>query len=171
MTKQKIYDTTLSAVLVFVEQNKLPEAIKTGLTTILNENLAPKSGGKAINLDEVTKKVGDKITQLLCNVSHVWLPANLDHFYEDKSEKPVIVGLDGKGLKRLSKQAESVSKKFKATQKASAAAITDDILALDMSAENAPKAKELKAKLDEVKAAKPDFSVVKPIVAKAPEAA
>jgi len=156
-TKTEIYNTTRDAVAEFVETNGLGEDIGSGLAAILEDNLAPKSGGAAVNLDEVTKRDEDgNIVELLCATSKVWLPATLEFFYEDKSESPKIVNVDGEALKRLSRQAESVGKRFIKTQRATIQAITDDIL----EAEDMETVEKLKVQLAAAKEAKPDYSVV-----------
>ena len=165
MTKKELHLTVVGSVLTFLEDNKVDGKVGTGIKDILDTHLAPKNGGKTVDLSTVVRKDEDgQIVELQCPLSNVWLPADINHFYEDKSTNPAIVGFGGVGLKRLSRQAEAVAKKFKTTQKASIAAITEDIIALDMTAENAPKAKALKSTLEKEKAKKPDFSSVKPLV-------
>jgi len=170
MTKKELHLAVLGSVVAFLEDNKVNSKIVEGIKDILDTHLAPKNGGKTVDLSTVVRKDDEgHITEIQCSLSGVWLPADINHFYEDKSTKPAIVGFGGVGLKRLSRQAEAVAKKFKGIQKASIVAITDDILALDMTAENAPKAKALKSTLEKEKAKKPDFSSVRPLEPKATE--
>ena len=170
MTKKELHITVLGSVLAYLEDNEVSKEIVEDIKDILDAHLAPKNGGKTVDLSTVVRKDDEgHITEIQCSLSGVWLPADINHFYEDKSTKPAIVGFGGVGLKRLSRQAEAAAKKFKVTQKASITAITDDILALDMTAENASKAEALKSTLEKEKNKKPDFSSVKPIVYKETE--
>ncbi len=152
MTKTEIYENVTTAV----EALGLSDEVMGELTVIIDENLKPKSGGGSVDLSEVTVEEDGVITEILCATSKVWLPATAEFFYEDKSENAKIIGSDGAPLKRLSRQAESVGKKFIKANRATIQAITDDILeAEDMSA-----IEGLKTQLLEAKAAKPDYSVV-----------
>jgi len=165
-TKTEIFNTVSEAVKTFVETNGLGDEVATGLATILEENLAPKSGGASVNLDDVTTKDEDgNIVELMCATSKVMLPATLEFFYEDKSENAKIINEAGEALKRLSRQAESVGKKFIKTQRATIQAITDDIL----EAEDMEAVEELKIQLASAKEAKPDYSVVSPVLPESDE--
>jgi len=153
MTKTEIYSNVTTAI----EELGLSEEVFNALTVIIDDNLKPKSGGGSVDLSEVTKVDADgTIVELLCATSKVWLPATLDFFYEDKSENAKIIGEDGGSLKRLSRQAESVGKKFIKTQRATIQALTDDILEV----EDLSELGDLKVLLAEAKNAKPDYSVV-----------
>lgn len=161
MTKKELHLTTVAAVVAYLEANKL-QAHSEKLTAILDEHLKPKSGGATVNIEEVVKRNADgKITQVQCVLSNKWLPATTEFFYEDKSEKPRIVNAEGIGLKRVSKQAESIKKHFTRSNKASIDALTDDILSLDVTKpEDQKTIAKLKADLVALKAAKPDYSKV-----------
>ena len=153
MTKSELYANVTEAVTAHFD-GEMPK----GLDAVLSAHLAPKvGGGSAVNLDEVTRKDEDGvITEILCSTSGAWLPANADTFYEDKSETPRIVGMDGKGLKRQSKAAEKLAKEFNKAKRATVAALTDDILDSDDLSE----INELKEQLRAAKDGKPDFSEV-----------
>ena len=157
MTKLELFNTVTGAVAAFAEEAGLDADLTSKLQGIISDNLAPKSGGGSVNLDEVTKRDEDgNFTEILCATSKVWLPATLDFFYEDKSDAPKITDAEGNGLKRLSRQAESIGKKFIKENRATIQAITDDIL----EAEDMGQVEELKTLLVDAKAAKPDYSVV-----------
>ena len=161
MTKAELYSVTTAAVIAYAEAQGFDVETIDGLKNILEDNLAPKSGGAAVNLDEVTRKDEDgNIVELQCATSKVFLPATLEFFYEDKSENPKIVNAQGEPLKRLSRQAEAVGKRFIKTQRATIQAITDDIL----EAEDMEKIEELKVQLVAAKTAKPDYSTVSPVL-------
>ena len=151
-SKKEIHATVTTAVAALCAQHKTPEAFNKALTSILDENLAPKASGASVNLDEVTKKGQDgKITEIQCSVSGKWLPATAEYFYEDKKGD----GLGGTGLKRLSRQAEAIRKQHIKTVTATEKAIMADVLDGAMTPEQG------KAKLEKAKAAKPDYSSVK----------
>ena len=170
MTKKELYRTVVGSVIMYLEDNEVEDNVVAGIRDILATHLEPKSKGRTVDLSKVVRRDDEgRIVTIKCSLSGVWLPANTLHFYEDKSTKPAIVGFDGVGLKRLSRQAEAINKKFKTIQRASIAAITDDILALDMTAENVHKAKALQSTLEKEKARKPDFSSVRPLSPEATE--
>jgi hypothetical protein len=134
------------------------------LTTALVSLLAPKTGGATVDIASVTKS-NDKgvITHILCSLSGVFLPATEEFFYCEKDGKGI------NGLKRISKQGESVKKAFDKVQKTSERAIMQDVLDKKLTPEQGT------AKLAELAKAKPDYSKVtdKPVAVadKAPEAA
>ena len=131
-----------ASAIALCEAHGASEELTAGLTDLL----APKAGGATVNVEEVYNE--DEGT-LLCSVSGVWLPATEEFFYEDKSGASKF-----NGLKRLSRQAESIRKTFIKTQRASEAAIMNDVLDGEITPEDG---KEMVATL---KANKPDFSSV-----------
>ncbi len=151
-SKKEIYETTTEAVEALCTQFKTPKAFNEKLQAILTENLAPKTAGMTVNLDDVTRKdANGKITEIQCSVSGVWLPATKEYFYEEKAEGKGIEGTDGSHLKRLSRQAESVRKQFTKAQQASEKAIMADVLSGDLTPDEAKEA------LSATKAKKPDY--------------
>jgi hypothetical protein len=133
-----------SALEVCAKHKASPE-----LTKAIEDLLAPKAGGATVNIDEVTKKdSAGKITDILCSVSGKFLPATKDFFYEDKDGKGI------NGLKRLSRQAESIRKSYTKVTSASEKAIMTDVI------EGTLKPEEAKAKLAKIQANKPDYSTV-----------
>ena len=42
------------------------------MTEIITKHLEPKKGGGKLDLADVTKMVGDKLTEILCSKSGVW---------------------------------------------------------------------------------------------------
>ena len=149
-TKKEIFETVSASVVALCAQYKTPVKFNESLTAILSDNLAPKTGGASINIEDVTKSVDGKITEILCAVSGKFLPATRDFFYEDKNGKGI------NGLKRLSRQAESIRKQFTKVLSATEKAIMSDVLDGKITPE-AGKARLLKAK-----EAKVDYSTVSP---------
>lgn len=126
---------------------------KQPLVDALTEILKPKSAGAVVNLDEVTQKdENGNITHLLCSVSGKFLPATIDFFYEDKAGKGI------NGLKRLSRQAEGIRKTHLRTVMVSEKAIVSDILDGVITNEDG------KAKIEALRASKPDFSTVSDVL-------
>jgi len=154
-TKKEVFETTSKAVEALCTQFKTPAPFNEKLQAILADNLAPKTAGMTVNLDEVTRKdANGKITEIQCSVSGKWLPATKEYFYEEKAEGKGIVALDGSHLKRLSRQAESVRKQFIKAQQASEKAVMADVLSGDLTPDKAKEA------LEAIKAKKPDYSSV-----------
>ena len=128
-------------------------AVETEVITSVEDILKPKTGGKALDLSEVTRVDEDgNIVEMECAVSHVWLPATAEYFYEDKT------GKGPNGLKRTSKQGEGVKKAFLKTHRASEKAIMADFTSGDIEPDEA---KELLADLENQA---PDYTVVGLIV-------
>jgi len=149
-SKKEVFETVSKAVVDLCATHKTPEKFNKALGDILTANLAPKSGGMSVNLDEVTKTENGKVTQILCSVSGKWLPATKEYFYEEKAEGKGI-----NGLKRLSRQAESIRKQHIKTISATEKAIMADVLDGKLTPEAG------KAQLEKVKAKAPDYSSVK----------
>lgn len=140
-TKAEIF----KSVLAICEKHDVPATIVAELAEVLK----PKTGGAQVNLEEVTKtNKNGEITELLCSVSGVFLPATTEFFYEDKSGKGI------NGLRRLSRQAEAIRKDFTRTQKASEKAIMEDVLNGDLTVD------EGKEAIAALKANQPDYSSV-----------
>ena len=137
-TKKEIF----AAAIVLCETHKASDELVKGLTDLLE----PKAGGAKVNVEDVYNEAEGT---LLCSVSNVWLPATLDFFYEDKSGKSQF-----NGLRRLSRQAESIRKTHTKTVAASEKAIMSDVLDGVISPEDG------KAKVEAIKAVTPDYSVV-----------
>jgi len=146
----------LAAVLAACEQFNA----KAPLVEALTEILKPKTAAASVNLDDVTRKVDNgNITNIMCSVSGVFLPATADFFYEDKEGKGI------NGLKRLSRQAEGIRKSHIRTVQVSEKALVQDILDGVISNE------EGKAKIEALRASKPDFSSVTDVLPVAEPAA
>jgi len=159
-TKKEIFETVSKEVGAVCTKFNVPANVKAELESIIEANLAPKAGGATVNVDEVTKKdANGKVTQILCSVSGKWLPATKEFFYEDKVGK----GIADTGLKRLSRQAESIRKQYIKTLTATEKAIMADVLDGKMTPEQG------KAKLEKAKATKPDYSSVTATPAKEAE--
>lgn len=142
MASKKEIFTQVVAVL---EKHKASKELIAEISAIVE----PKKGGMSVNVEDVyVPKAKDGKAYLLCSVSGLWLEATADNFYEDASE-----GNKFGGLKRLSRAAEAARKKAISVKKATEAAVMQDMLAGNISAD------EAKAKL--AKVAGPDFSQIK----------
>ena len=140
-TKKEILEQ-VDAVLVEHKASK-------PLTDALHAILAPKTGGATVNLDEVTKKdAAGKVTHIMCSLSGKFLPATEAFFYAEKDGKGI------EGLKRVSKQGESIKKAFDKINKTSERAIMQDVLDKKLTPDQGT------AKLAELAKAKPDYSKV-----------
>ncbi len=129
------------------------EDIPAELVAELEEILKPKAGGKSFDIDEVTKKDEEGvITDILCSLSGLWLPADLDTFYEDKSGKGIPTEDEEVTLKRVSKQGYQISTKFKKSVAASKQAVFNDVLDGELTPEDG------KAKVEALDASEPDYS-------------
>lgn len=140
-------------VLALVLEACTAHNAKAPLVEALTEILKPKTAGMSVNLDEVTRK-DDKgnITHIMCALSGKFLPATAEFFYEDKEGKGI------NGLKRISRQGEAVRKSHTRNVSISEKAIVSDILDGVISNE------EGKAKIEALRASKPDFSTVSDVL-------
>lgn len=155
-SKKELYAEVSENVTKLLKANDVDSDIIAEVQKAIDASLKPGVfGARTVNIDDVVKKDGSgNITEILCNVSNVWLPASTEYFYEDLSGKSKIV-VDGVALKRLSRQAEAIRKKFIAAQAKKSQEITAKVLNEEIS--NA----EGKQLLAEVAAAKPNFSEVR----------
>lgn len=150
-TKKEIFETVTNEATALCNEHKVPTKFREALMNALSVNLAPKAGGATVNVDEVTKKdESGKVTEILCSVSGKWLPATKEFFYEDKAGK----GIADTGLKRLSRQAESIRKSHIKTLSATEKAIMSDVLDGKMTPEQG------KTRLEKAKSVNPDYSGV-----------
>jgi len=145
-TKKEIHATVTNEVAALCTAEGVDESTVEKLMAILDTNLAPKTGGATIKIEDVYNEEDDT---LLCSVSGVWLPATEEYFYAEKAEGKGI-----KGLKRVSKQAESIRKAAVKVLNATEKAIMADVLGGEMSPEDGKEA------LEAAKAVKPDYSSV-----------
>lgn len=153
--KSELYAEVSANVTKLLVANEVDADIIAEVQKAIDASLKPGVfGARSVNIEDVVKRDSDgEITEILCNVSGVWLPASVEYFYEDLSGKSKIV-VDGVALKRLSRQAEGVRKKFIAQQAKASQAITTKVLNGEISAEEG---KRQLAELPE----KPDFSEVR----------
>lgn len=127
----------------------------------LNELLEPKNAGRSFNWDDIVRKDDNgNVVEMQCALSGVWLPADSLHFYASRDGKGVV-GTDGVLLQKVSKQGENARKAYQKAYNASKNALMDDVLNGVISNE------EAKAKLEELNASGPDYSVVKPLTGEA----
>lgn len=137
------------AVVILLKHNA-----SKGLIAEISAILEPKKGGMSVNIEDVfVPKAKDGKAYLLCAVSGLWLEASVENFYEDTTE-----GNKFGGIKRLSRLAEGARKKAIAAKRATESAVMQDMLAGNITSE------EAKAQLTKV--AGPDFSVIKGFKAK-----
>nr|DAN68608.1 MAG TPA: hypothetical protein [Caudoviricetes sp.] len=123
----------------------------------LNELLEPKNAGRSFNWDDIVlKDENGNVVEIQCSLSGVWLPADSIHFYASRDGKGVM-GTDGVILQKVSKQGENARKAYQKAYNASKNALMDDVLNGVISNEDA------KAKLEELNAQGPDYSVVHPL--------
>lgn len=134
-----------AAVMALCTEHKASGKLVDGLTNLLE----PKAGGAKVDVESVFKD-----GKLQCAVSGVWLPATLEFFYEDKSGKSPF-----NGLRRLSRQAESIRKTHAKTITASERAIMSDVLDGNITPEAG------KAKAEKIKSIQPDYSSVTDVIA------
>ena len=155
-SKKELYAEVSNNVIGLLKANKVNDKLLEEVQKAIDASLKPGVfGANAVDINTVTKKDGSgKIVEIQCNVSGKWLPASVDYFYEDLSGKSKIV-VDGVALKRLSRQAEAIRKKFIAAQAKESQKITAQVLNEEIS--NA----EGKQLLADLAAQKPDFSEVR----------
>jgi len=145
-TKKEIH----ANVMGLCETHKAPKALVEALDGLLK----PKTAGQHVDLATVTKTdPSGKVIEIMCQVSDKFLPATADFFYEDKSGKG-IKGTDGKMLKRLSRQAESIRKEHTRVTKTSKDAIVADLLASKIDNNKA------QSMIKALEAKTPDFSKI-----------
>jgi hypothetical protein len=135
-----------SAQKILTENNASEKLVKA-----LAEILEPQRGG-SVNLAEITKTDAEgNITEIMCSVSGVFLPANELNFFNDKQG----VG----GFRRASRQASVIKREFDKVTKASKDAIVADML------EGVIDNNSAKHKLGKLDAKTPDYSAVTPVKA------
>jgi len=148
-SKTEVFNTVENEVVALCDTHSVSKKFKEALMVIIAANLAPKTGGASVNLDEVARKDDNgNVVEMMCSVSGVFLPATADFFYEDKAGKGI------NGLKRLSRQAEGIRKQHIKVLTATERAIMADVLDGVITAEDG------KAKVEAARALKPDYSSV-----------
>jgi len=155
-SKKELYAEVSNNVIGLLKANKVNDKLLEEVQKAIDASLKPGVfGANAVDINTVTKKDGSgKIVEIQCNVSGKWLPASVDYFYEDLSGKSKIV-VDGVALKRLSRQAEGIRKKFIAAQAKESQKITTQIIDGEISRE------EGKALLEQLATKQPDFSSIR----------
>jgi hypothetical protein len=149
MKKSEIYEK----VQAICAAHNLPQDV----VAQLNELLEPKNAGRSFNWDDIVRKdENGNVVEIQCSLSGVWLPADSLHFYASRDGKGVM-GTDGVILQKVSKQGENARKAYQKAYNASKNALMDDVLNGVISNEDA------KAKLEELNAQGPDYSVVHPL--------
>ena len=152
-TKKQIFETVETEVGALCKKHNTPVKFNEALIALLTITLAPKAGGASVNIEDVTKSKDGKITEILCSVSGVFLPATKEFFYEDKAGKGI------NGLKRLSRQAESIRKQHIKVLSATEKAIMSDVLdKVDGKVKLTPE--QGKERLEKARAIKPNYSTV-----------
>lgn len=153
MKKSEVFER----VLAICEAYNLPAKV----VAQLKELLEPKNAGRSFNWDDIVRKdENGNVVEMQCSLSGVWLPADSLHFYASRDGKGVV-GTDGVLLQKVSKQGENARKAYQKAYNASKNALMDDVLNGVISNE------EAKAKLEELNASGPDYSVVKHLTGEA----
>ena len=145
--KAAIYEAVTKAVEKVVINYKIAQNVSNELTKIFDTYLKPKTTGSftKVNEADVTKKdANGNITHILCSISKKWLPATDEFFYKDSKGNGIA------GYRRGSKPGEAVMKAYKRQS----TGVINDMLAGRVSNEDGQK------KLQELKAGKPDYSIV-----------
>ena len=125
----------------------------TPLYKEINDLLEPKAAGMKLNLEDFAVLNEDgKAVRITCRLSDVELPASKEFFYSDKNSK--VECENGDLVSPHSLQAIKIKRDFDKAQKASADAITKDVMDEVISP---ARGKELLAELD---VNTPDYSSV-----------
>ena len=152
MTKKELFETVSTEVKGILEASKVAAPVVEKVMNVITTYLEPKKGGAKVDLEEVVKRDKDgNITHILDAVTGYFLPANAEVFYEAKNGG---IEVNGVALKRHSRIGERIMKTHNKTVRASIDAITQDVL------DGKLKPEEGKAKVEALKAKKPDYSVV-----------
>lgn len=155
-SKKEMYTEVSNLVSQILVGNNVKAAVCQEVQKAIDLVLKPGTFGAKTDVESVVKRDADgNIVELMCSVAKVFLPASLDYFYEDKTGKSQFIGIDGKPLKRLSKQAEAVRKKHIAEQNKALNAINQALYAGEIDVETA------KVKKAEIEAIPYDFSKVR----------
>lgn len=156
-SKTALYNEVSENVTKLLEANEVDSDIIAEVQKAIDASLKPgQFGAVRVNLDEITKKDSDgNITEIKCSLSGAWLPADTEYFYEDLSGKSKLVNADGVALKRWSKQAEAIKKKFAKEQAKKSQEISAKVLKKEISID------EGNALFAELAEEKPDYSVVR----------
>lgn len=148
-TKRAAYEAVTKNVVSVLEANKVAAGIVNEVKKGIDQVLKPGTFSNKVDLESVVKRDNNgKITHLQCSVSKAFLPATKEFFYED------FHGAGVEGLRRLSKAAESVRKRFLAETQRKRNSINQAVLDGKM---DTKAARDL---LTELANTKPDYSVV-----------
>ena len=147
MTKKDIY---LKAIAILAAHSVEADS---ALYKEVSDLLEPKAAGMKLNLEDFAVVNEDgKAVRITCRLSDVELPASKEFFYSDKNSK--VECENGDLVYPHSLQAIKIKRDFDKAQKASADAITKDVMDEVISP---ARGKELLAELD---ANTPDYSSV-----------
>lgn len=156
-SKKELYAEVNNSVIGLLTANKVDEDIIAEVQKAIDASLKPgQFGATSVDLDSITKKNSDgELEEIKCSLSGAWLPATTEYFYEDLSGKSKLVTADGIHLKRWSRQAEGIKKKFQTAQAKISQSITTRVLNGEISPEQG------KIELQELSTEKPDYSEVR----------
>jgi len=159
--KTLLLTALIAAAGEVIKSPKQLEKLEEAFKPVIDDFKPTRTNSKRLNIEDFTRKDenGD-IVEVLCSTSNVWLPATLEFFYADKSDRGAntIVLKDGTQIRRLSRQAEKISKLHAKQKRASIASIMSDMSELDVTDTEA--VKSLQEELKAIQASKPDFSSV-----------
>lgn len=154
-SKKEMYAEVSNLVSQILAGNGVDAGVCAEVQKAIDLVLKPGTFGAKTDVESVVKRDSEgNITELMCSVAKVFLPASTDYFYEDKTGKSQFIGIDGKPLKRLSKQAEKVRKQHTALIAKETNKINQAVYAGEIDVETA------KEKIAELNELKPDFSEV-----------
>ena len=153
MTKKEFHETVRAEVSKVLEEGKVKIPVVEKVLAVVDNYLEPKKSGGRVNLEEVVKRdEKGNITHILDTVTHIFLPATVENFYEAKNGVGIKVG--DVELKRHSRIGEKIRKEFEKTLRASKNAIMQDVLDGKLTPEVG------KNKIAALEAQKPDYSEV-----------
>jgi len=164
MTK-KSQISLIASLTVLLEKQKVSAAASKAIIELVDTATSTRKSGyvsvkKPVSKTMVKEDGTQYVTHLLDSASRFWLEATADNFYEDKSGKSTFINKDGVALKRLSKEGESITKKFYRAKKEARAALVAELISTDPA--NIEQTKRIQAdivSLDDV-SSRPDFSAM-----------
>ena len=157
MSKNEKFVTGKDAILAILVGAKVASEVLTKVENQLELHFKGSTATR-VDLDSVTRKNEDgEVVEILCSLSGAWLPANTDNFFSDKGSSL--------GLRRVSRQAETIKRDFEKVNEASKKAIMADLLTLDITKEDDLNTLVgLQAELKKLGELAPEYSVVAPYV-------
>ncbi|HED5116027.1 TPA: hypothetical protein R4958_001429 [Campylobacter jejuni] len=144
MSKTKFYNEVMEGLNEVFSEHAIDNEAKVAVLSVVDNVLKPKTL-RSSSETTIVDENGD-VVAILDIHSKFYLPATEEFFYTDRQGKGI------NGLKRISKIGEHISKKHKAAKDKEIASISAKVLSGELDREVA------NAKIEEIKAQKPDFS-------------